>query len=131
MGALRVILLCSLAGCSGTTGDVLLGGDAGADLALTDGARPDGMPPMAVIYHPADNEVRAAGTAIPFVGHATDPQDGALTGNSLVWTSSIDNQFGTGEMFSATLSTGVHKITLTATDSIGLTATASITLTVN
>ena len=33
---------------------------------------------------------------ITFEGYATDSEDGDLSGESLVWTSSIDGQIGTG-----------------------------------
>ena len=66
-----------------------------------------------------------------FAGNATDPEDGTLTGASLVWTSSRDGQIGTGTSFATTsLSVGVHTITLTATDSQGATGTATITVTI-
>ena len=142
----------TLAACQGTIGDVLsptgggdmvaidarsndaLPGDAApldAPSILDATAAPDAMPPMVLIYHPADNETRTASTPIPFVGHASDPQDGALVGAALAWSSSIDGAIGSGESFSASLTHGVHRITLTATDSLGLRGTASITLNVN
>ena len=50
-----------------------------------------------------------------FAGTGSDPEDGTLTGASLVWTSSINGQIGTGTSFSTTtLSAGTHTITLTA-----------------
>jgi hypothetical protein len=86
--------------------------------------------PFAQINHPGDDETRSvANGAVPFVGVARDLEDGALTGGSLVWTSSIDGQIGTGETFNQTLSQGVHTITLTATDADSNTDSVSITLT--
>ena len=86
--------------------------------------------PVAKINHPGDGETRSASTAVPFVGVARDKEDGALTGASLVWTSSLDGQIGTGGSFSKILSVGVHTITLTATDANANTATSSIALTI-
>ena len=86
---------------------------------------------MVMLLHPGNNEVRAASVAIPFVGHATDPTDGALTGAALIWTSDHDGQFGSGESFSATLSVNTHQVTLAATDSLGLSASVAITVVVN
>lgn len=87
------------------------------------------LSPIAEIWHPGDGETRPAANAIPFTGRGFDLEDGQTPGNSLVWTSSIDGQFGTGEDFSATLSAGTNVVTLTVTDSDGNTSTTSITLT--
>jgi chitinase len=73
-------------------------------------------------------EMRPAGVPIPFVGVATDPEDGNLSGASLVWTSDLSGQFGTGENFNAPLTVGTHIITLTVTDSDSNTGTDSVTL---
>jgi hypothetical protein len=72
------------------------------------------------------------GTSVQFTGSGSDPEDGALTGASLVWTSNINGQIGTGTSFStSSLSVGTHTITLTATDSKGAKGTATVTVTVN
>jgi chitinase len=84
--------------------------------------------PVATIFHPGDGETRTAGSPIPFSGQANDPQDGALTGSSLVWTSDLTGALGTGETFNASLTAGTHRITLTATDSDANTGTDSIEL---
>lgn len=60
----------------------------------------------------------APGDAVTFTGAATDPEDGSLTGGSLVWVSNVDGQIGTGETFmTSSLSEGQHAVRLTATDS--------------
>jgi hypothetical protein len=84
--------------------------------------------PVATIFHPSNGETRTAGVDIPFSGRANDPQDGALTGSSLVWTSDLTGALGTGETFNAPLTAGTHRITLTATDSDANTGTDSIEL---
>jgi len=87
--------------------------------------------PIATINHPGDGETRNPIDPIPFIGVASDPQDGALTGASLVWTSSeLSSPIGTGTSFNATLPVGTHVITLTATDSDSNTGTDTITLTI-
>lgn len=92
---------------------------------------PTNQSPTATITSPSDNSTFAEDDTINFQGSATDPEDGTLTGGSLIWTSSIDGQIGTGESFSkSNLSVGTHSITLTATDSEGATDTDSITITV-
>jgi hypothetical protein len=85
--------------------------------------------PIATINHPGDGENRPANSNIPFIGVATDPQDGALSGASLVWTSSLrSTPIGTGLSFDASLEAGTHVITLTATDSDSNVGTDSVTL---
>nr|AGF93479.1 secreted protein containing PKD domain protein [uncultured organism] len=75
-------------------------------------------PPTATINAPKDGATFSKDESITFEGEGADTEDGKLTGDSLVWTSSIDGQIGTGESFSkSNLSTGTHTITLTATDS--------------
>jgi hypothetical protein len=92
---------------------------------------PFNQPPVAAISAPSNNSSFAQGTSVTFTGTGTDPEDGALTGASLVWTSSRDGQIGTGTTFSTTgLSVGVHTITLTATDSQGAKGMATITVTI-
>jgi hypothetical protein len=86
--------------------------------------------PRAEIFHPSDGETRAANSQIPFTGRGFDAEDGNLSGTSLVWTSSIDGQFGTGEDFRAKLSAGTNVVTLTVTDADGNTASTSITLSI-
>lgn len=92
---------------------------------------PNAMNPVATINHPGEGETRDANEQIPFVGVATDPQDGALSGSALVWTSSeLSSPIGTGLSFDASLPAGTHVITLTATDSDSNTGTDTITLTI-
>ena len=81
---------------------------------------PFNQSPDANITGPANNSSFAQGASVGFTGTGTDPEDGNLTGASLVWTSSLNGQIGTGTSFSTTtLSVGTHVITLTATDSQG------------
>jgi len=107
-------------------------GARGTDsVVITVTAPPPNRPPTAKIFSPADGSSFLQGDAITFKGSATDPEDGILTGASLVWSSSIDGQIGTGESFTRNdLSVGTHTITLTATDSKGAKGTDSVTITV-
>jgi PKD repeat protein len=91
--------------------------------------------PSAAISAPANNASytrSSSGTvAVSFVGTGTDVEDGALSGGSLVWTSSRDGQIGTGTSFvRSDLSVGTHTITLTAKDAQGLTGVVSKTVTI-
>ncbi|HSL70619.1 MAG TPA: carboxypeptidase regulatory-like domain-containing protein [Longimicrobiales bacterium] len=88
-------------------------------------------PPTAAIQQPATGATFQQGTPIAFAGSGTDPEDGALTGAALAWSSTINGALGTGATRTVTsLSPGAHTITLTATDAQGLTGTASIALTI-
>ena len=92
---------------------------------------PPSAPPVVTLSNPLNGHNADFSDAISFSGSATDPEDGALTGAALVWTSDIDGELGTGESFTSnTLSAGAHTITLTATDSEGLSASESVTLNV-
>ena len=63
--------------------------------------------------------------------NATDEKDGILKSDSLVWTSDIDGELGTGEAVTLNdLSTGMHTITVTATDSDGNARTETFTITI-
>lgn len=58
------------------------------------------------------------GAGVTFTATATDLEDGPLTGASVVWTSNVDGQIGTGTSFTTSVLTeGMHTVTLTATDS--------------
>jgi PKD repeat protein len=89
------------------------------------------QPPTATISAPLNNASFTQGAPVSFAGTGQDPEDGALTGGSLVWTSSINGQFGTGTSFStSSLSVGTHTITLTAKDAQGATGTDTRTITI-
>jgi hypothetical protein len=86
--------------------------------------------PLAVsITAPGNGATYASGATIDFAGAASDAEDGDVT-TSLVWTSDIDGQIGSGGSFSAVLSDGVHTITATVTDSGGASGSESVGITV-
>jgi hypothetical protein len=121
-GGTQATAISIAAGASKTFSQSLVSGEANAP-------PPFNQPPVAHITGPANNASFAQGASVSFAGNATDPEDGTLTGGSLVWTSSLDGQIGTGTSFSTTtLSVGTHTITLTAKDSQGATGTATITV---
>lgn len=75
---------------------------------------------------------------VTLTGNASDPEDGTLTGTSLVWTTRIDGGaaevLGTGTSLSVRLYApncfgNSHQITLTAIDSATNESTASVTVT--
>ncbi len=103
---------------------------------------PDGLPepllnvrsappndaPAVSITSPADGSVFGSGATISFAGTAADTEDRDLTA-SLVWTSDIDGQIGTGGSFQASLSDGDHTITASAADSGGKSGSDSVGIT--
>jgi PKD repeat protein len=97
--------------------------------AITVGKPVDNTPPTVTITAPADGATYASGATIDFTGTASDAEDGDLTA-SLVWTSDIDGQIGTGGGFSAVLGDGVHTITAQVTDSGGATGSEAVGITV-
>ena len=89
------------------------------------------LPPTASITAPVDGSSVPQGTSVTFTGSGSDPEDGALSGASLVWTSNRDGQIGTGTTFSrSNLSVGQHVITLRATDAQGASGTATTNITI-
>ncbi len=96
--------------------------------AQADAPPPFNQNPVAHITSPANNASFAEGASVSFAGTGTDPEDGTLTGASLVWTDGA-TQIGTGTSFAlATLAVGTHTITLTVTDSKGAKGTATVTI---
>ena len=89
-------------------------------------------PPTVKIVLPADQSSFGLNETIEFEGVAIDKEDGTMSGSSMVWTSNrvSGSNIGTGTSFSRTLITGVHIITLTATDTNGDSSSDSIAITV-
>jgi len=82
--------------------------------------------PEVTITSPENSTSYSTGATIDFQGMATDAEDGNISGENLIWTSSIDGELGNGESLSAVLSDGVHDITLTAKDSANADSSNSI-----
>ncbi|MEW5946357.1 MAG: carboxypeptidase regulatory-like domain-containing protein [bacterium] len=108
------------------------GGLSGADsVTITVTEVTTNNPPTATIYTPTSGAEFASGATVIFTGAGADVEDGALTGSSLAWTSSLDDAIGTGTAFTKNnLSAGAHTITLTATDSDANTDTDTVTITI-
>jgi hypothetical protein len=118
---------------------MLLPGGSGAQIrvAVSDGfnttsalsesfAIPD-KAPLAEILRPATGDLFESGRRVVLRGNAADMEEEALTGTALHWTSNVDGPLGSGgEIEVAGLSSGLHLITLTATDGAGNVATDAV-----
>jgi hypothetical protein len=83
--------------------------------------------PTATISAPGDHSTFSHGELISFYGSGNDPEEDALSGRSLVWSSSINGRIGTGTSLGTRyLSAGTHTITLTVTNSDGAIDSAAI-----
>ncbi|MGD2121139.1 MAG: hypothetical protein PVJ76_05315 [Gemmatimonadota bacterium] len=87
--------------------------------------------PSVSIFDPAPGSVFLEGASLHVAGAASDPQDGVLPDESMVWTSSIDGAICTGSSCDVSSpSVGVHTISLVATDSDGNRGTAAVSVVV-
>lgn len=86
--------------------------------------------PVVQITAPADGAVFDPGDPVTFTGTANDAEEGDLSA-SIAWASDEDGPLGTGaSLTTSQLTTGVHVITASATDSDGGTGSASIEITI-
>lgn len=98
----------------------------------TDAGPPDAgdLPPTCTVTAPLDGTIQDFDDDFVFVATATDPEDGALSGPSVVWRSNrVVAPLGSGLSTTELLEPGDHVITCTATDSAGNIGTGSITVT--
>jgi len=72
--------------------------------------------PQAIIAQPQTGGTLPPNSQMPFKGYGYDAEDGMLEGAALSWSSNQDGDLGTGNQVMTQLSTGLHTITLTATD---------------
>ena len=97
-----------------------------------------GTLPIAQIDEPLSGAVFSVGDAISFQGTATDQED-QPNELAVVWTSSLDGVLETGTVNSQNISeftldsltTGLHSLSFTVTDSVGLTDEDSVSFRVN
>ncbi len=87
-------------------------------------------PPQVRILSPGENTALLFGQTINLIGEALDPQDGGLSGASLIWT--VDGApVGEGALITLPdLPPGAHEIGLRATNSDGLSANSKVEITV-
>jgi len=88
--------------------------------------------PTVNILQPAGGQQFKFGANITLEGSANDDQDGVLSGNNLVWTSSLDGVLGTGTLLTlSNLTIGTHTIRLEATDSDNWKSSAETSIKIN
>jgi hypothetical protein len=75
-------------------------------------------PPTISITSPRADSEYDYETELTLTASASDTQDGTLTGDSIIWSSSVQGDLGTGESLAiSSLYPGTHTLTATATDS--------------
>jgi len=90
---------------------------------------PGGKPQDLLIISPAPDSEAPMRSQLRFEGSAFDIDDGVLLGDAISWRSDRDGFLGTGVMLrTSALSAGIHRITMSATDSEGNVSSATITL---
>ena len=115
---------------AGLAGLCTTGGVLNAAAALGSNAPPPNAAPVVTITSPAAGASFATGVAITFAGSASDAEDGIRTA-TLVWTSSLQGQIGTGGSFTVSnLIAGTHTITARATDTANLAGSSTRSITV-
>jgi len=90
---------------------------------------PNHAPEVAIAY-PRSGEQFQANGKIFLRALALDPEEGALRGSHVQWTSDRDGPLGEGLELLASLKPGRHMITVTATDAHGLSAQGQVNITV-
>lgn len=100
---------------------------AEAQIPVTVHSEPPNLPR---IFHPTAGLTYSDEQTIVFRGHASDGEEGVLTGDALTWRSNRSGVIGHGQLFSRALPAGDHTITLTATDSTELSRASSVDITV-
>jgi hypothetical protein len=86
--------------------------------------------PTCTITAPLDGTARNYNQNFTFVATASDPEDGPLSGASVVWRSNlVVAPLGSGLSVTTMLIPGVHTIRCTATDSVGNTGSSTIMVT--
>lgn len=116
----------------GGTAEIDAGGSLTPDSGAVDSGALDAgdLAPTCTITAPLDATVQDYDDDFVFVATASDPEDGTLSGASVVWSSSlVAASLGTGLSTTELLPPGVHTITCTATDSAGNTGTDTIIVT--
>ncbi len=90
-------------------------------------APPVNTAPQLTISSPSNGGNYDDQQSVSLSATATDAEDGNIS-QSIVWSSSIDGQLGSGSNLSVNLSAGSHNLTAVVSDSGGLSAQASVSI---
>ncbi len=89
--------------------------------------RVSGKAPLVFVLGPKEGDRLSPGEQLILQGQASDPEEGAIAGEALSWSSDIDGPLGVGtDVVVDELSPGVHQITLAATDGDGMVGEAGV-----
>jgi hypothetical protein len=106
----------------------------GWNTVVLDGPRleVENKPPAGAILLPKPGFVFATNEEIPFEVSVFDVEDRGIDPDQVVWSSSVDGEFGKGLSFDyAGLTPGEHEITVEATDSAGVVSVMVIPVTID
>ena len=84
-----------------------------------------GKPPQIVIMNPNDGALLPPTKPVHLQADASDPEDGALSGNSVYWSEG-NNVLGSGSELDASFAEGDHIVTATAMDRDGNSSQAQV-----
>jgi hypothetical protein len=104
-----------------------------ATRSITVAAAPVNQKPVSTIVTPLAGSSTVVGTPITFTGTGVDPEQGNLTGNSLIWTSNYNGGMIVGYGASVTTSAlgiGTHVISLLSIDAQNQIGSTSRTITI-
>jgi len=117
------------------TRSVVVSVEAGVDNLSSKGVGDDKQTgpnaPVAKISIPQSGELYLQGETITFIGFASDFDDISLSNLQLSWHSNLDGELGFGKKIEKQLTSGIHTITLVATDAQLNTHSHAITITVS
>jgi hypothetical protein len=107
-------------------------GNSGSKSEVWSFRSPDNVSPFANIACPMEGLIYVQSDIITFTGSGSDLNDGDLSGDALVWSSDLHGEICSGETCASDLlEAGLHRISLTVTDSEAVSHADTVTIVVN